>query len=1258
MRGTGVFTDLVTDIRQAVRSLGRGPGFAALAVVVMALGIGANTAVFSVVNAVLLKPLPYRDSDRIVSLFSDYGLGTLDQVTIADFRDWRELTTSFDSIATYRFLDVPATPGTTAEYTRAAIVDADFFRVFGVEPVVGRGFTREEMAAGTRVALISYGYWQSRFGGDPAVLNRVVRVNTADWSIVGVLPAGFGFPAQRDLWLAELTRSTSRTGRNFLAAARLEPTSSLEQARTELKAVAARLEQQYPDSNKGRSAAVVRLQDRLVGDVRLTLYLLWGVAGVVLLIACANTATLLLGKATARTRELALRAALGATRQRIVRQLMAENLLLALAGGVLGILLAYLGGDALATLAPFEIVRNADANIDEGVLFFTLAVSLVASLFFGIVPAALISKVDVNEALKQEGARAVTAGRAIRTRGALVAIEIGLAVVLLTCAGLLVRTLVKLNDVDLGFEPHNLLVMRATGVGSQEQTNAYFNDVLSRIAALPGVVGVGATSIPPTDLSYAGSGSYYIDRVPEVRNRRNESQSFFTVVAPGTFAALGVPLKIGRDFTNRDLADAPLVAIVNEELVRRSLPGVNPVGRTIFCNFDRDDGMTIVGVVGDVRQVGPSGAAEPECFMPYQQHSYNGRTLHVVMRTMPEPTSLVEPVRRVAREVSADVPVSFSTMDAAVAERVETPKFRAWLFGVVAALAMCLAVIGVYSVMAYSVEHRTQEIGLRMALGATERSVLRLVVGQAMGIAAAGLALGLAGSAAASRLLATVLFEVQPIDLQVYLAVAGLVGVVAATAGYLPARHAASVSPMVALRGEKASLLRDVGERLRSAAQDLKHVVSRGSDAEPWSAMLFTEFAAAARQTDSVTGALRSALTTVCGRFGAESAVLLESIGGHHYRSRVAVGARESTDCDLPADGFLVSRLAAFHGPLTFTDIELRTLIEWTAANRPQRVDEVRALATARVRVAVALRTRDDSVGILLLGPRDGDRLHYDASQLRALLTCADQFGVMLENARLTDRMLEQETLRRDLALAAEVQRRLLPSVCPATGIADFAAVSIPARSIGGDYYDFIRMDDDRIGVALADVSGKGIAAALIMSVVQTSLRMIAIDRDVSLSQLAGRMNDFLYRSTPGNRYATFFYAVLDDRRRSLHYVNAGHNPPYLFRAPRADRGETGEIQELPAGGPVIGLLPDTSYQESVVDLCPGDVLLAFTDGVTEAHNPDDEEYGEERLKILLHETAHLTAEEILMRLTASLRSWVRDTPQYDDLTLVVMKVR
>jgi predicted permease len=1255
-----MFSDLWTDLRYAGSALRRSPGFTALAVLVMALGIGANTAVFSVVSAVLLKPLPYPDSDRIVTLFSDYGLGSFDQVTIADFRDWRAQSTSFEAMATYRVGNTPVTPGVAAEYARTAVVDPDFLRVFGVQPILGRVFTRADVTSDDGVALISYAYWQSHFGGDPGVVSRSIRVNTNAWSIVGVLPRGFAFPDDTDVWLPERTQSTSRTGRNFGAVARLAPGVSLGAARTELKTIAARLEQQFPDSNKGRSAALVRLQDRLVRDVRLTLYVLWGVVGIVLLIACANTATLLLGKAAARMRELAVRAALGATRGRIVRQFLAESLLLALAGGAAGTLLAYGGAGILVALAPFDVVRDAGARIDAGALAFTLVVSLATSLVFGILPALHASKVDVSEALKQEGSRSVTAGRAIRTRGVLVTLEIALAVMLLTGAGLLIKTLVALTSVDLGFRPENVLVMRATGVRAQDENDEFFRQVLSRIGAIPGVVAVGATSMPPGDLSTSGSGSYFVDRKPEVSDRRSAPQSFFTVLAPGTFAALGVPVTRGRDFTAGDSGDRALVAIVNEELVRRSLPGQDPIGRGIFCNFDRDEPMMIVGVVGNVRQVGPASEPIPECFLPYQQHTYNGRTLHVVIRTAGDPTALTTAVRRAAREVSAEVPVSFTTMEATIADRVEDPRFRALLFAVLAGLAVCLAVAGVYGVMAYSVKYRTQEIGLRMALGATPRGVLRLVLGQAMVLAAIGLVVGLAGSALATRLLTTVLFEVQPFDLPVYVGVIAVVGLIGATAGFLPARRAAVVSPMVAIRDEGTSLLRAAGETIRQTVRGVTQVVAGRHDADLSGSALLTEFAAAARQADSFTGALAGALSTLCDRLGADSGMLLERSTGGQYRTRVAVGRLEPIGYVLPESGFLVSRLAAHPVPLAFTHSELQTIVEWTAENRPARLDEVKALADAHVRMAVPLRTRDELAGILLLGPRDSDRIPYGAAEKEALRTCADHFALMIENAALTDRVVEQETLRRDLALAVEVQRRLLPAACPSGGAADFAAVSVPARSIGGDYYDFIEAGDHRIGIALADVSGKGIAAALIMSVVQASLRIIASDVDLSLPCLAAKMNEFLYRTTPGNRYATFFYAQLDSGRRQLRYVNAGHNPPYLIRhgtLGRSDGTEGYAIQELSAGGAVIGMLPGLDYEEAVVDLCPGDVVLVFTDGVTEAHNPENEEFGEQRVQALLRETAHLPVQEISARITHALSGWTRDAPQYDDVTFVVMKI-
>ena len=433
-------------------------------------------------------------------------------------------------------------------------------------------------------------------------------------------------------------------------------------------------------------------------------------------------------------------------------------------------------------------------------LAFTLGVTLVTSVLFGLVPALHASRVDLIDALKQEGARSVTGGRAIRTRGVLVVSEIALAVVLLTGAGLLMKSLMALHRVELGYQPANALVMKATGVRSTEESNAFFREALSRIAALPGVAAVGAAMVPPGDLSNSGSGAYFVDRVPETRDRTKDPFAYYNVVTPGVFAAAGIPLRSGRDFNDGDIAGRPMVAIVNEELVRRSFGGQNPIGRGIVCSFDSQAVMAIVGVVGDVRQRDPAIAPLPDCYMPYSQHAYNSRTLHVIIRTLGDPTALAATVRRVSAEVSPDVPVSFTTMEATLSKGVEAPRFRALLFSVFAGLAVCLAMAGVYGVMTFAVQQRSKEIGLRMALGASKRSVLRLILGQGLTLAAVGLALGLAAAAAATRLLTTVLFEVQPLDIQVYLGVVVLLGVLTLVAGYLPARRAAIVDPMEVLK--------------------------------------------------------------------------------------------------------------------------------------------------------------------------------------------------------------------------------------------------------------------------------------------------------------------------------------------------------------------------------------------------------------------------------------------------------------------------
>ena len=811
MRRVNYIDDLVGDLRYAVRNLRRSPAFATLAVLIMALGVGANTAVFSVVNAVLLKPLAYRDAERIVTLSvassAVPGPTALSkQASMADFQDWHDQSSSFEAMAFYASRETAVMPHATAEYARVTRVSPEFFRVFAVDPIAGRGFTADEMKPGsTAGVMISYAYWQSHFGGDPGVLSRTIRVSGTR-QITGVLPPGFRFPGNTDVWIpaARAITSEPRTAGNYRVIARLKPGISLGEAQARMNVIAGRLAQQYPESNRGLGVTVTRIEDELVGEVRFTLYLLLGAVGVVLLIACANTATLLLGKATARTREVAVRATLGASRQRIVRQLVTESLLLAMLAGGAGLMLAWWGSRALVALAPADLPRLSETGIDSWVLAFTFATALITSLLFGLVPAFYAAKVDLNDALKVGGTRSVAGGGLARMRGALVVAEVALAVMLLCGAGLLIKSFVALNNVALGYRPENVLVMRATvpapAAVATRRAREYFRDTLTQIAALPGVTAAGATMAPP---GYVDStGSYFVDNLPAKPDLSKAPSVVLSIVAPGTFAALGIPLKSGRDFSESDTDDKPFVAVVNEALARRAFPGQNPIGRTVFCPFDSFKGMTIIGVVGDVRQRGPAREPMAECYMTYQQHAFNGNALSIVARTTVDPASLTETVRRLAQQRSPDVPMKFTTMEATVAENVAAPRFRTLLFAVFAALAVCLAMAGVYGIIAYAVGQRANEIGLRMALGASAGSVLRLILRQGLALASLGLILGLAAAVAGTRLLTTMLFQVQPHDPLVYLAVAALLGAVAMVASYIPARRASKIDPLVAIRQE------------------------------------------------------------------------------------------------------------------------------------------------------------------------------------------------------------------------------------------------------------------------------------------------------------------------------------------------------------------------------------------------------------------------------------------------------------------------
>ncbi len=798
------------DLRFALRSLLKNPGFTLLAVLIMALGIGANTAVFSVVNTVLLKPLAYPNPDRIVTLSSLWRKnGAHGQVSSPDFQDWHTQSTAFAAMAYYQNDETSVQLGSTAEYGNVAMVTPEFFRVFEVEPVIGRLFTAEEQKPGGAPAVvISQSFWQNHLGGNAGALGQTVRMLDKTFTIVGVLSPGFHFPDKTDIWLPSSTfggEREERSAHNYLAVGRLKPDVTLEQAQAQMTSIGTRLEQQYPASNKDKNVAVTRMRDAMVSNVQLTLYLLLGAVAVVLLIACANVANLLLAKATTRTREIAIRAAVGASRGHIIRQLITESLLMAIVSGVAGLILAVMGSAALVALAPANVPRLAETSIDGWVLAFTLGVSVIASLMFGLAPALHASRVDLNDALKQGAARAVVGGGAGRMRGALVVAEVALSVILLAGAGLLIRSFIALNNVALGYHPEHVLVME-TSVPSGDLAGArratrFYKDLLRDVAALPGVSSTGATRATPGHVM--SNGIYVLDHLPPRDQMTfNGPSAVFSIVSPGAFQTLGIPLRTGRDFIDGDTYDAPFTAIVNEALVRKSFPGQDPLGREIFCGMDSMKGMKIVGVVGDVRQYGPSREPSPEIYMPYEQHPQPSTALNILVRTGNDSGALQETLRRITRDRAPEVPVKFTTMETSVAENVATPKFRTLLLGVFAGLAVCLAMAGVYGVMAYIVSQRSNEIGLRMALGASPADVSRLVLREGMLLAGAGVALGLAVAIAATRLLTSVLFEVKPSDPMTYAGVAALLGIVALAASYIPARRAAKVDPLVALRQE------------------------------------------------------------------------------------------------------------------------------------------------------------------------------------------------------------------------------------------------------------------------------------------------------------------------------------------------------------------------------------------------------------------------------------------------------------------------
>jgi putative ABC transport system permease protein len=800
------------DVRFGLRVLAKSPGFTAVALVVLALGVGANTAIFSVVNAVLLRPLPFEHAERLVQAKRvNVKKGTTTSAhSFPNFADMRAQSNSFEALAAYNDTDAALTGAGAPERVSGVSASADIFRVLGVGAQLGRAFAPDdERPGGAPVVVITHGTWQRRFGADPQVVGREVTLDGKPKTVVGVLPADFQFPFanQAPEYFTPLDPQgdmEKQRGANYLQVlGRLKEGVPVAQAEAELKAIAARLEQQYPDANEGRSVALVSAQEEMVGNLRATLLVLLGAVGFVLLVACANVANLQLARASGRGREMAIRTALGASRARVMRQLLTEGLLLSVAGGALGLLFAVWGVALISSFVPADIPRFKEVGLDPTVLGFTFAASLLAGVAFGLAPALQASRVDLGESLK-EGGRGATAGRTRnRVRSLLIVSEVALSLVLLVGAGLLVKSFWRLRNTNPGFNPQRVLSASVSlpevKYSKDEQLVQFYRQALGRAAALPGVE--AAAAIMPLPL---GSNDINISFMAEDRpdpGPGSRPVAGTRVITPDYLRVMGVPLLRGRAFNDRDTADAPKVLIVNETLARQLFPGEDPLGKRLAIGLNSIHGE-IVGVVGDVHSRGLEREAGLELYVPYEQTPFN--SMQLVLRTKEgDPAALAAPLRAAVREIDKDVPLyEVKTMEQLVADSVARQRFSMTLLAAFAGLALALAAVGIFSVMSFLVAQRTHEIGVRVALGAQARDILRMVVRYGMGLALAGVAAGLAGAFALTRLMSGLLYGVSATDPVTFAGVSLLLVVVALAACLVPARRATKVDPMVALRYE------------------------------------------------------------------------------------------------------------------------------------------------------------------------------------------------------------------------------------------------------------------------------------------------------------------------------------------------------------------------------------------------------------------------------------------------------------------------
>jgi len=799
------------DIRYTFRMLLKHPGFTVTVVLTLALGIGANTAIFSAIDSVLLNPLPYKDPSRLMVVWETNRLSDRNEVTIGNFLDWRSRNQVFEQLGSLFYTDMILTGVGEPQRVKSCVVTTNFFQVLGVQPMLGRSFLPEEEIPGRpHSVIISHELWQRQFGSDPNLINNSLTLNGRQVVVSGVMPPDFEvqFPTSVhvDMWVPMIIDSGAPDhSNNFLyALSRLKQDVSREQAQTEMNLIASQLQQQYPETNADRGVHVVPLHKQIVGDVESYLYMLFAAVGFVLLIAGANVAGLLLARVTARHREVAIRTALGASRWRLMRQLLTESLILSSLSGLLGLLVAYAGLKLLVSVTPSEVPRLHEIGLHVRVFLWTLAISVVTGLLFGLAPAVQASRPDVNKALKESSARNPGGLQGSGLRNLLVVSEVAVALLLLVGAGLMTKSFIRLQQVNPGVASTNLLSMYIalpTQKYRQQQTNIFYDQLIERVTKLPGVK--SAAGIDPLPLSNSNvTTTFLVEGAPVVAlaDRQDVGQR---VVTPGYFQTMSIPILKGRSFTEQDRDNTPSVIIVNEALARRYWPNQDAIGKRLGFGEDSTKQVwrEIVGVVGNVKHKALEIESMPEVYFPYHQHPKN--FINLVVHTASDPVSMVPAIRNQVLSIDKDQPISdIMTMDQRLAKSVASSRFVMLLLGIFSILALGLAAVGIYGVMSYLVTQRTQEIGVRMALGAQKRDVIGLVVGKGMALAVIGIAIGLAASLALTRLMRSLLFEVTPTDWLTFVITSTVLLTVALLASYIPARRATKVDPLTALRYE------------------------------------------------------------------------------------------------------------------------------------------------------------------------------------------------------------------------------------------------------------------------------------------------------------------------------------------------------------------------------------------------------------------------------------------------------------------------